>query len=44
MSDVRDYLERPVAGALGSGNPVPPLFWFRDADGNTLMVVEVQDS
>jgi catechol 2,3-dioxygenase-like lactoylglutathione lyase family enzyme len=23
------------------GDPVPPLFWFRDPDGNTLMVVEV---
>jgi catechol 2,3-dioxygenase-like lactoylglutathione lyase family enzyme len=23
------------------GGPVPPIFWFRDPDGNTLMVVEV---
>jgi catechol 2,3-dioxygenase-like lactoylglutathione lyase family enzyme len=23
------------------GDPVPPLFWFRDPDGNSLMVVEV---
>jgi catechol 2,3-dioxygenase-like lactoylglutathione lyase family enzyme len=23
------------------GGPVPPLFWFRDPDGNTLMVVDV---
>ena len=22
------------------GDPVPPMFWFRDQDGNTLMVVE----
>jgi catechol 2,3-dioxygenase-like lactoylglutathione lyase family enzyme len=22
------------------GDPVPPLFWFRDPDGNTLMVAE----
>ena len=22
------------------GDPIPPLFWFRDPDGNTLMVVE----
>lgn len=22
------------------GDPVPPIFWFRDQDGNTLMVVE----
>ena len=21
------------------GDPVPPLFWFRDPDGNSLMVV-----
>jgi catechol 2,3-dioxygenase-like lactoylglutathione lyase family enzyme len=25
------------------GEPVPPLFWFRDPEGNTLMVVEIQD-
>ena len=24
------------------GDPVPPLFWFRDPEGNTLMVVEVK--
>jgi catechol 2,3-dioxygenase-like lactoylglutathione lyase family enzyme len=24
-----------------AGDTVPPLFWFRDPDGNTLMVVEV---
>ena len=23
------------------GDPVPPLFWFRDPDGNSLMVVEI---
>jgi hypothetical protein len=23
------------------GDPVPPTFWFRDPDGNTLVVVEV---
>ena len=22
------------------GGPVPPMFWFRDPDGNTLMIVE----
>jgi predicted enzyme related to lactoylglutathione lyase len=22
------------------GEPVPPMFWFRDPDGNTLMIVE----
>ena len=25
------------------GEPVPPLFWFRDPEGNTLMVVEITD-
>lgn len=25
------------------GDPVPPMFWFRDADGNTLMVVETAE-
>jgi predicted enzyme related to lactoylglutathione lyase len=24
------------------GDPVPPLFWFRDPENNTLMVVEVK--
>ena len=23
------------------GDPIPPLFWFRDPEGNRLMVVEV---
>jgi len=22
------------------GDPVPPMFWLRDPDGNTLMIVE----
>jgi len=22
------------------GDPVPPMFWFRDPDGNTLMIVQ----
>ena len=26
------------------GDPVPPMFWFRDQDGNTLMVVERTDA
>jgi catechol 2,3-dioxygenase-like lactoylglutathione lyase family enzyme len=26
------------------GDPVPPLFWFRDTSGHTLMVVEVEES
>jgi len=24
------------------GEPIPPMFWFRDPDGNTLMVVQQQ--
>lgn len=31
--DVDDEVQR-------MGEPVPPMFWFRDQDGNTLMVVE----
>ena len=23
------------------GEPVPPMFWFRDPDGNTLLIVEL---
>jgi catechol 2,3-dioxygenase-like lactoylglutathione lyase family enzyme len=26
------------------GGPVPPMFWFRDADGHTLMIVETARS
>ena len=26
------------------GDPVPPLFWFRDPEGNVLMVVEIPAS
>jgi len=32
--DVDDEVSR-------QGDPVPPLFWFRDPDGNSLMVVQV---
>jgi catechol 2,3-dioxygenase-like lactoylglutathione lyase family enzyme len=32
-ADVDDEVSR-------MGDPVPPLFWLRDPDGNTLMVVE----
>jgi len=32
-ADVDDEISR-------MGDPVPPLFWFRDPEGNTLMVVE----
>jgi len=34
-ADVDDEISR-------MGDPVPPLFWFRDPDGNTLMVVEAK--
>src|SRR3954449_1519504 len=27
---------------MGDGNPVPPMFWFRDQDANILLVVESQ--
>jgi catechol 2,3-dioxygenase-like lactoylglutathione lyase family enzyme len=33
-ADVDDEVSR-------MGDPVPPLFWLRDPDGNSLMVVEV---
>jgi len=26
------------------GDPVPPLVWFRDPDGHTLMIVEQNES
>jgi catechol 2,3-dioxygenase-like lactoylglutathione lyase family enzyme len=29
------------AEVLRMGEPVPPMFWFRDPDANTLLVVEV---
>jgi catechol 2,3-dioxygenase-like lactoylglutathione lyase family enzyme len=28
-------------GAVELAGPVPPMFWFRDPDGNTLLLVEV---
>ncbi len=31
------------AEIMRMGGPVPPMFWFRDADGNTLLVVERMD-
>jgi catechol 2,3-dioxygenase-like lactoylglutathione lyase family enzyme len=34
-ADVDDEISR-------MGDPVPPLFWFRDPDGNRLMVVEAR--
>jgi hypothetical protein len=26
------------------GDPVPPMFWFRDQDGNSLLIVQRADS
>lgn len=34
--DVDDEISR-------MGDPVPPMFWFRDQDGNTLMIVQRSD-
>jgi catechol 2,3-dioxygenase-like lactoylglutathione lyase family enzyme len=40
-----DFAELRASGVdvddevMRMGDPVPPLFWFRDPDGNTLMVV-----
>ena len=28
------------AAVARMGDPVPPMFWFRDPDGNTLMIVQ----
>jgi catechol 2,3-dioxygenase-like lactoylglutathione lyase family enzyme len=36
-ADVDDEVSR-------MGDPVPPMFWFRDPDGNTLMVVQPSSS
>ena len=30
------------AEVMRMGDPVPPMFWFRDPDGNSLMIVESQ--
>jgi hypothetical protein len=26
------------------GDPVPPMFWFRDPEGNVLLVVQAQSA
>ena len=26
------------------GDPVPPMFWFRDTEGNSLLIVQSQSS
>jgi catechol 2,3-dioxygenase-like lactoylglutathione lyase family enzyme len=44
-ADHADLEERGVdvdAEVSRMGDPVPPLFWVRDPDGNSLMVVEVR--
>ena len=30
------------AEIMRMGDPVPPMFWFRDPEGNTLLVVEIR--
>jgi len=39
-SDLKDRGVDVDAEVSRMGDPVPPLFWFRDPDGNTLMVAE----
>ena len=29
------------AEVMRMGDPIPPMFWFRDPDGNSLLIVEV---
>ena len=45
--DIDGYYERLKAAGVDvdeqvqrMGEPVPPMFWFRDPEGNTLMVVQ----
>jgi catechol 2,3-dioxygenase-like lactoylglutathione lyase family enzyme len=38
-ADLRDRGVDVDAEIARMGDPVPPMFWFRDPDGNTLMVV-----
>jgi catechol 2,3-dioxygenase-like lactoylglutathione lyase family enzyme len=46
--DVDSAVARPGApveirlGAVALVGPQPPMFWFRDPDGNTLLIVEVK--
>jgi catechol 2,3-dioxygenase-like lactoylglutathione lyase family enzyme len=42
-ADYNDMKARGVdvdAEIMRGGGPVPPMFWFRDADGNTLLLVQ----
>jgi catechol 2,3-dioxygenase-like lactoylglutathione lyase family enzyme len=45
--DVDAEVARPGApaairiGAVELAGPVPPMFWFRDPDGNALLIVEI---
>ena len=48
--DIEAYRDRLAAGGVDvddevsrMGDPVPPICWFRDPEGNRLMVVEVTD-
>ena len=48
--DIEGYRERLAAAGVDvddevsrMGDPVPPLCWFRDPEGNSLMLVEVSD-
>jgi catechol 2,3-dioxygenase-like lactoylglutathione lyase family enzyme len=42
-ADHADLLARGVdvdAEVMRMGDPVPPMFWFRDPEGNTLLIVQ----
>jgi catechol 2,3-dioxygenase-like lactoylglutathione lyase family enzyme len=39
-SEMRDGGVDVDADVMRMGDPVPPMFWFRDPDGNTLLIVE----
>jgi catechol 2,3-dioxygenase-like lactoylglutathione lyase family enzyme len=42
-ADYTDLKARDVdvdSEIMRGGGPVPPMFWFRDQDGNTLLIVE----
>ncbi len=42
-AELRDAGVDADAEVSRMGGPVPPLFWFRDPEGNTLMVVGASD-
>lgn len=43
-ADLRDRGVDVDAEIMRMGDPVPAMFWFRDQDGNTLLMVEEQQS